>query len=230
MYIPKDIINLRVVPDVNGAMDINMSNNKVVNVADSIGPHDAATKCYTDHLIENLHNLTPTTDQTEYVHYINLRNTTLHSLAGILEVTTDIIFTSKHPNKTGIPHTWVESPTCTLPTMLDGNQDLAGKNITIEFKYPINVEKWNFKMLIEPYTNWDVEYKWQVSNNGAVWHDWTHEKNIKTGKNDWNGNNATLVFNNERYTRYKFWRVLIGAAKTTLVPIYMNYIKMKVTV
>ena len=37
MYIPKDIIDLRVVPDVNGAMDINMSNNKVVNVADPMG-------------------------------------------------------------------------------------------------------------------------------------------------------------------------------------------------
>ena len=207
-----------------------MSNNKVVNVADPIGPHDAATKCYTDHLIENLHDLTPITNELEYVHYINLRNTTLHSLAGILEVTTDINFNSRHPNITGIPHTWIESPTFTLATLLRGNQDLAGKNITIEFNFPINVETWSFKMLIDPYSNWDVEYKWQVSNNGAVWHDWTHEEKIKTGKNDWNGNNATLVFKNERYARYKFWRVFIGAWKTTLVPIYINYIKMKVTV
>ena len=65
MYIPKDIIKLRVVLDVNGAMDINMSNNKVVNVADPIGPHDAATKCYTDHLIDNIHNLTPLPDEVE---------------------------------------------------------------------------------------------------------------------------------------------------------------------
>ena len=230
MYIPKDIINLRVVPDVNGAMDINMSNNKVVNVANPIEPHDAATKCYTDHLLENLHNLTPTTDQTEYVHYINLRNTTLHSLAGVLEVTTDINFGSKHPNITGIPHTWIESPTCTLATMLRGNQDLAGKNITIEFKYPINVETWSFKMVIDPYSNWDVEYKWQVSNNGVAWHDLTDEKKIRTVEKDWNGNNTTLAFKNEMYARYRFWRVLIGAGKTNHLPIYINYIKMKVTV
>ena len=230
MYISKDIITLRVVPDVNGAMDINMSNNKVVNVADPIGPHDAATKCYTDHLIENLHNLTPTTDQTEYVHYINLRNTTLHSLAGVLEVTTDINFNSKHPNITGIPHTWIESPTCTLATLLRGNQDLAGKNITIEFKYPINVETWSFKMVIDPYSNWDVEYKWQVSNNGVAWHDLTDEKKIRTVEKDWNGNNTTLAFKNEMYARYRFWRVLIGAGKTIHLPMYINYIKMKVTV
>ena len=160
----------------NGAMDINMSNNKVVNVANPIEAHDVATKCYTDHLIQNLHNLTPTTDEVEYVHYINQRNITLHSLAGILKVTTDINFTSKHPNKTGIPHTWIESPTCTMSTMLNGNQDLAEKNITIVFKYPINVETWSFKMLINPYTNWEVEYKWQGSNNGAAWQDLTEEK------------------------------------------------------
>ena len=68
-------------------MEINMSKKIVVIGADPTEPHYAATKCYTDHLIENLHNLTPTTDELEYVHYINLRNTTLHSLAGILEVT-----------------------------------------------------------------------------------------------------------------------------------------------
>ena len=206
-----------------------MSNNKVVNVANPIEPHDAATKCYTDHLLENLHNLTPTTDEVEYAHYINLRNITLHSLAGILEVTTDINFTSKHPNKNGMPHTWIESPTCTMNTMLDGNQDLAGKNITIEFKYPINVETWSFKMLIDPYTNLEVEYKWEVSNNGVAWQDWTDEKKIKTGKKDWNGNNATLVFKNPLYARYKFWRVLIGTGKTNQIPMYINYIKMKVT-
>ena len=207
-----------------------MSNNKVVNVADPIEPHDAATKCYTDHLIENLHNLTPTTNEVEYAHYINQRNITLHSLAGILEVTTDINFTSKHPNKTGIPHTWIESPTFTLATMLAGSQDLTGKNITIEFKYPINVETWNFKMLIVPYTNWDVEYKWQVSNNGVAWQDLTDEKKIRTVESNWNGNNAALTFQNPTYVRYTFWRVLIGTGKTNQIPIYINFLRMKVTV
>ena len=210
-------------------MDINMSNNKVVNVANPIEAHDVATKCYTDHLIQNLHNLTPTTDEVEYVHYINQRNITLHSLAGILKVTTDINFTSKHPNKTGIPHTWIESPTCTMSTMLNGNQDLAEKNITIVFKYPINVETWSFKMLLNPYTNWEVEYKWQGSNNGAAWQDLTEEKKIKTVENNWNGNNTTLAFQNDNYARYKFWRVLIGTGKTNQIPMYINYLKMKVT-
>ena len=230
MYITKDIIDLRVVPDVNGAMDINMSNNKVVNVADPIGPHDAATKCYTDHLIENLHNLTPTTNQSEYVHYINLRNTTLHSLAGVLKVTTDINFTSKHSDKNGMPHTWIESPTCTFATMIAGHQDLAEKNITILFKYPINIETWNFKMLIHPYTNWEVEYKWQGSNNGHYWYDVGEEKKVKTLENNWNGNNASLQFQNPTYARYKYWRVLIGAGKTAEIPMYINFLRMKVTV
>ena len=151
-------------------------------------------------------------------------------MAGILKVTADINFTSKHPNKTGIPHTWIESPTCTMNTMLDGNQDLAGKNITIEFKYAVNVETWNFKMLINPYTNWEVEYKWVVSNNAVAWQDVTEEIKVKTLENNWNGNNTALTFQNPRYLRYKFWRVLIGTGKTNQTPMYINYIKMKVTV
>ena len=151
-------------------------------------------------------------------------------MAGILKGTDDINFTSKHLNKTGIPHTWIESPTCTLATMLAGNQDLAGKNITIEFKYPINVETWNFKMLIDPYTNWDVEYKWQVSNNGVAWQDLTDEKKIRTVESNWNGNNAALTFQNPTYARYTFWRVLIGTGKTNQIPMYINFLRMKVTV
>ena len=119
----------------NGVMDINMSNNKVINVADPAEAHDATTKCYTDLQIQNLHNLTPIINEDEYVRYINLRNTTLHSLAGVLKVTTDLHFVSRHPKITGIPHTWLESPTCTMSAMLEGDQDLTAKNITIEFMY-----------------------------------------------------------------------------------------------
>ena len=210
-------------------MDINMSNNKVVNVANPIDAHDAATKSYTDLQIQNLHNLTPITDEVEYARYINLRNITLHSLAGVVNITTDLTFVSKHPKITGIPHTWIESPTCTMSSMLEANKDLKGKNITIEFKYPVNVKEWSFWMIINPYEEWEIAYKWEVSHNGDDWHEWTPTKPIKTGKYDWNGNNAKLAFKNAEYGRSKFWRVLIGAGKTEKLPIYINYLKLEVT-
>ena len=85
-------------------------------------------------------------------------------------------------------------------------------------------------MLIEPYTNWDVEYKWQVSNNGVAWQDLTDEKKIRTVESNWNGNNAALTFQNLMYARYTFWRVLIGTGKTNQIPMYINFLRMKVTV
>ena len=211
-------------------MDINMSNNKVVNVADPTEARDVATKRYTDLQIQNLHNLTPITDEAEYVRYINLRKTTLHSLAGVVNITTDFNFTSRHPKKTGIPHTWIESPTCLMNAMLEANQDLATKSITIEFKYLINISLCSLNMIIDPYQNWEIEYNWQVSQHGVNWHDWGPKEKIKTGKKDWNGNNAKLSLRNNQYGRFQFWKVLIHTGKTETLPIYINYLKLKVTV
>ena len=69
-----------------GAMDyrkdLNISGNRVVNVADPREDDHVATKHYVDHL----HLYRPDSNAEEYVRYINARYVTLHSLAGLCKI------------------------------------------------------------------------------------------------------------------------------------------------
>ena len=64
--------------------DLNVSGNRIVNVADPRENEHVATKHYVDHL----HSYRPDSNVEEYVRYINARNITLHSLAGLCKLET----------------------------------------------------------------------------------------------------------------------------------------------
>ena len=59
--------------------DLNVSGNKIINVAEPLENDHVATKHYVDHL----HVYRPDSNVEEYVRYINVRNLTLHSIAGL---------------------------------------------------------------------------------------------------------------------------------------------------
>ena len=89
---------------------MNNSGNKIINVADPTEQQDVATKYYTD----QVHFLRPSANVHEYLEYINKRNVLLHSIAGLVKVSTDIEYTfGKHTG--GHPgNVWLESPTSTV--------------------------------------------------------------------------------------------------------------------
>ena len=62
--------------------DLNISGNRVINVADPTEPNHVATKGYTDYL----HLLTPDSDEYEYVRYINQRRDTQYSLTRLCAI------------------------------------------------------------------------------------------------------------------------------------------------
>ena len=62
--------------------DLNISGNRIVNVADPDQFNHVATKNYVDHV----HVLRPDANAEEYIRYINARNATLHSLAGLCKI------------------------------------------------------------------------------------------------------------------------------------------------
>ena len=64
--------------------DLNVSGNKIINVAEPLENDHAATKHYVDHL----HVYRPDSNVEEYVRYINNRNVTLHSIAGLCTLET----------------------------------------------------------------------------------------------------------------------------------------------
>ena len=64
--------------------DLNISGNRVVNVADPAELNHVATKHYVDHV----HTWGPDSNVEEYVRYINFRNVTLHSIAGLCKLET----------------------------------------------------------------------------------------------------------------------------------------------
>ena len=62
--------------------DLDISGNRIVNLANPARHDHAATKSYVDYV----HILRPDANVEEYVRYINARNATLHSIAGLCKI------------------------------------------------------------------------------------------------------------------------------------------------
>ena len=213
-----------------GNRDIDISGNKLINLGDPTEPQDAATKDYIDILINNIHDLTPTSNANEYIRYINDRTSLLHSIAGIVEIRTDIDYDGKaKPGHENIPYIMLHSNTSSHQMMLTKDQQLTGKYIAIKFQFPINVNSFMFNICRDTYEDWEIQYVWQYSVNGLVWVT-LPEKTSKTGKKEWLGNNSLLVLNNEAFERMKYWRIVFRHATTNNNAIYLNYLRMHVCV
>lgn len=204
--------------------NIDISGNKLINLADPTEPQDAATKEYTDHI----HNLTPTSNTVEYIHYINERNTLLHSIAGIVGISTDIDYHTKRP---GLKNSAVilQSNTSSYEMMFTKEQPLTGKYIAIKFQFPINVNSLTFNICRDMYEDWEIQYVWQYSEQGVSWIT-LPEETVKTVKKEWLGNNSQLHLRNQVFARSKYWRLVFRQASTNKNALYLNYLRMHVCV
>ena len=127
--------------------DFNISGNKVVNVADPAEPNHAATKQYVDYL----HTWGPDSNVEEYVRYINARNSTLHSIAGLCKLKTTFLW-GTDPKRVTVqhidPYIVLESTTGHCLFLIQ-EQDLAAKDMTMTYKFPVEVQKWDFCILYQ---------------------------------------------------------------------------------
>ena len=212
---------------MDGNRDFNNSGNKIVNVADPTEEQDVATKYYTDHT----HFLRPTSNIYEYLEYINKRNTLLHSIAGLVKVSTDIEYTfGKHTGGVvGNPYVWLESPTSTLEVLLKKQKHLTGKYISIRYRYPIHVSTWYFNIARDLYEDWEIRFKWEVSNDGNFWITLPVTHTTKTIESRWCGNNTVLRFVNEWHARSQYWRIVFVAGATNQNCIFINYLRMELS-
>ena len=144
--------------------DLNISGNRIVNVADPDELNHVATKHYVDHV----HVLRPDANAEEYIRYINARNTTLHSLAGLCKIESSFDWAVDPDcvrHRYIGPYILLESTTGHCLYAIQ-EQDLTGKNITVEYLFPVEVHKWDIHVLYEgQYDHDEFTYIWQASND-----------------------------------------------------------------
>ena len=206
--------------------DLNVSGNRIVNVADPREADHVATKHYVDHL----HIYRPDTNAEEYVRYINARNVTLHSIAGLctLETTFGLV---TDPKRTVVgmvaPYIVLESNTGHCLFVIQ-EQNLTGKTMTVDYMFPIEVQKWDLCVLFEAVEDLDeFYYVWQASNDKENWEQRRQTKAAKVKVENWNGCDGILSFTNNVTGRYRYWRLLIQHGKVTKAP-YFNIMLMTV--
>ena len=207
--------------------DIDIRGNRIVNLANPARHDHAATKSYVDYV----HILRPDDNAEEYVRYINARNATLHSIAGLckIECTFDwAVDPTRVKHRYIGPYVLLESTTghCLYAIR---PQDLTGKNITVEYLFPVEVHKWDIHVLYEgEYDHDDFIYLWQASNDKETWVQITQPANVTVRMEDWNGCDGILSFTNTHSIgRYRYWRVRIQHGKVTKAP-YFNIMLMTV--
>lgn len=207
--------------------DIDISGNRVVNVADPNKPNHVATKGYVDtlHYVKR-----PIDDREEYVRYINLRNTTCLSLAALCTIDWDLEWEVEEDRgivkeATG-PHVLLESTTA--PTILHVTpQELAQKTITVEYYFPVVVKNWHILLYLkgEP-EHINLKYAWEVSV-GDHWAPITLAQQVQYQKKKWCGNDIYLTFFNPGDRPYQKWRIHITEGRL-IRAVYINQIYMTV--
>ena len=148
--------------------DLNVSGNKIINVAEPLENDHVATKHYVDHL----HVYRPDSNVEEYVRYINVRNLTLHSIAGLCKLETTFIWATD-PKRTIIgvvaPYIVLESNTghCLFAIQ---EQNLNGKTMTVDYLFPVEVQKWDLCVFFDGVEDLDeFIYIWEVSDDKENW-------------------------------------------------------------
>ena len=230
---------------MDGSRDLNISGYKIVNVANPTQPADVVTKNYTDKLnddmkdyingiaqgifdiINKIRDLTPTLNVEEYVRYINLRQVTCHSLAGLLKISTTFPGDRHAVYQHGGPHVWIESPTSSLEYKMTKMEEIIGKEITIDYQKPVKVSTWTL-YLLDMATIWRVKFIWQWSKDRVNWISSKKAINTEMAQSLWCGNNAKIVFRNDETPKaYKYWRIVINGSETTTNYMYINYLQME---
>ena len=207
--------------------DLDISGNRIVNLANPARHDHAATKSYVDHV----HILRPDANVEEYVRYINARNATLHSIAALCKIETTFGW-FEDPERVKHrfigPYLLLESNTghCLFGIQ---EQDLHRKSITVEYSFPVEVRNWDIHVLFWGKDDRDeFTYIWEASDDKEIWIQITEPAMVTHRMEAWNGCDGKLSFYNPHPTaRYIYWRVRIEAGEVTKAP-YFNIMLMTV--
>ena len=215
--------------------DVNVSGNRVVNVADPIEPNHVATKSYADYL----HLLAPDSDEFEYVRYIRSRRDTQCSLTRLCTIEWDVIYTAEKDQKPGLqgtsgPFHLLESAIC--PSILRiSPQQLARKYIMVKYRYDVRVINWKISLTYQDPKDQpalDFRFVWQVSPDYRRWGNVTEPTpiEVKNFPQRRDGNDGEMIFrmNNPDNIRAKYWRVNFTAGQLQQ-NFYVNQLYMKLS-
>ena len=215
--------------------DLNISGNRVINVADPTEPNHVATKGYTDYL----HLLTPDSDEYEYVRYINQRRDTQYSLTRLCAIEWNFDYTAQKDERPGLegtsgPYHLLESAIC--PGILRiSPQQVPNKYIMIKYKFDVRVINWKISLTYQnPKDQPAINFRfiWQVSRDYKRWRNITQPENVATMsfRQRRSGNDGELIFrmNNPANVRAKYWRINCTAGQLE-EHFYVNQLYMEVS-
>ena len=215
--------------------DIDLSGNRVVNVADPTEHHHATTKYYVD----LVHLLTPRDNAAEYARFISLRRYTQNSLTRLCAIFWNWEWEEnqeeeKNPKDTKDVYNLLESEIC--PTILRITpQQLTTKYITIKYKFAVHVDNWKISITYEnprAQPALAFRYVWQVSNDGINFNSITEPTDvvIRNFPRRRCGNDAEMEFKNENEAnvRADYWKILITTGQF-VDHFYINQLYMIVT-
>ena len=211
--------------------DLNISGNRVVNVADPIKNDHVATKHYVDHL----HIILPNENAHEYVRYINARNQTIHSITGQCTISWnfdwDVGDAPEILKQATGPHVLLESVTAPTILHVTAPQHLENKTITVNYKFPVSVRSWSLFLYIKGKKfdpNFKFKYCWEVSRDNKKWGMITLPVEVVINKSVWCGNDGYIWFENgNNGVRSFHWRIRITEGELTQA-MYVNQLYMSV--
>ena len=207
--------------------DINISGNRLVNVADPSLYHHVATKSYAD----ALHARDPTTSEEEYIRYINLRNHTAHSIVVLCTLSWDWDWSTRDDidkNTIG-PHILLESTASTSLIHVE-IQNLKDKVIAVAYKHPVLVKQWEIMVYFKgKRPQFESKYVWEASDDGEHYDVVSAPLDVEIKDLEWCGNDGYMLFRqNHHLGPHTHWRIVFpeGDIKE---PFYANQIYMYVT-
>ena len=207
--------------------DINISGNRLVNVADPSLYHHVATKSYAD----ALHARDPTTSEEEYIQYINLRNHTAHSIVVLCTLSWDWNWSTRDDidKDTVGPHILLESTASTSLIHVE-IQNLKDKVIAVAYKHPVLVKQWEIMVYFKgKRSHFESKYVWEASDDGEHYDVVSEPLDVEIKDLEWCGNDGYMLFRQARHLGpHTHWRIVFteGDIKE---PFYANQIYMYVT-
>ena len=151
----------------------------------------------------------PTSSYETYVKYINLRRKTIHSILGLVKITSNLTPTTKTHN--GNINSLLESVT-TRDSFFWKDQSFKDKYIAFQFQKPVWLEQIEF--VLHYHTTWTLHFTWQYSDDGDVWEQIGNEYNKDFTSSihpPVQSSYEILAFPQEtlklRNTRHTYWRM-----------------------
>ena len=103
----------------------------------------------------------PTSSYETYVKYINLRKKTLHSILGLVNITSSL---------SPYPYSYIQSileSSTTYNNFYWLTQSFKDKYIALEFQIPVWLNQIQF--VVHAHVSWTLHFTWQYSDDGIIW-------------------------------------------------------------